>query len=112
MPKRIPIAAAKRIADEFECSQVIVLAFDAQGATHVVTYGRTRKDCEQAAEGGNNMKRVMGWPESLCNAKPARARSAPEMAVETVTMECGCKYRNDGLPQHSLLCVFNPDHRL
>jgi hypothetical protein len=72
MPKRIPIAAAKRIADEHGCSQVIVLAFDTEGRTHVVTYGRTLKDCEQAAAGGNKMKQVMGWPEELCQAKPAR----------------------------------------
>lgn len=75
MTKRIPIRAAKTIADEFSQDQVVVLTFDrATGMTHVVTYGKTLEDCKQAAEGGNRMKRLMGWPEELCNAKPARAR--------------------------------------
>jgi hypothetical protein len=73
MPKRIPIAVAKRIAEEQGCSQVIVLAFDGE-LTHVVTYGKTLMDCAQAAEGGNRMKRVMGWPENLCNDKPSRVK--------------------------------------
>jgi hypothetical protein len=74
MPKRIPIAEAKRVAEAHGCRQVIMLAFDDEGRTHVVTYGRTLADCEQAAEGGNRMKRVMGWPEELCQDKPARVR--------------------------------------
>jgi hypothetical protein len=74
MPKRIPISAAKRVATEQGCSQVILLAFDTEGRTHVVTYGRTLKDCAQAAEGGNKLKRVLGWPEEMCHASPARVR--------------------------------------
>lgn len=73
MPKRIPITAAKNIATQYGCSQVIVLAFDSEGRTHVITYGKTLVDCAQAAEGGNRMKRVMGWPEEMCKAKPTRA---------------------------------------
>lgn len=80
MPKRIPITIAKRFAEQFSCSQVIILAFDTGGRTHVITYGKTTKDCEQAAEGGNRMKRVMGWPEELCKAKPARLRQKEAQA--------------------------------
>jgi hypothetical protein len=72
-PVRIPITVAQRIAKEFACSQVIVLAFHpGSGQTHVVTYGRSQIDCEQAAAGGNRMKEVMGWPPDQCQAKPAR----------------------------------------
>lgn len=74
--KSVPIAAAKRIADEFGKDQVIVLSWSrADGKTWVTTYGRTLDDCAQASEGGNRMKRVMGWPEDLCKAQPARAKS-------------------------------------
>ncbi len=72
MPKRIPIAAAKRFAEEHGLQQVIVLAWDGE-RTHCVTYGKTAKDCEQAADGGNKLKRALGWSEELCNTKPARA---------------------------------------
>lgn len=73
MPKRIPITAAKDVAEKFDCSQVIILAWDGE-LTHVVTYGKTLLDCEQAAEGGNRVKRFLGWPEDKCQDKPARAR--------------------------------------
>ena len=72
--KYIPITAAKRIADDYGQSQVIVVTFDKQtGLTHVVTYGGTLEECKQAAAGGNVVKKALGWPESLCVAKPARA---------------------------------------
>lgn len=73
--KRIPIAAAKHIADEFGKDQVIVVTWDkTTGTTWVTTYGKTVDECTQAAEGGNRVKRALGWPESLCSAKPARAK--------------------------------------
>ena len=71
----IPIRAARRIAEEFGKDQVIILTWDgAHGRTHVTTYGRTVGACAQAAEGGNRLKRALGWPEELCRAEPARAR--------------------------------------
>ena len=77
MPKRIPIAAAKRFAQEHGLTQVIIGAWDGK-LTHVVTYGKTLTDCEQAAKGGNLFKRAMGWPEDMCNDVPARAHPTPE----------------------------------
>ena len=71
MPKRIPILAASDIAKAHDCRQVIVLAWDGK-RTHVVTYGKTVEDCQQAADGGNRVKRALGWPESLCNEEPSR----------------------------------------
>lgn len=71
--KRIPIRVAKDISQEFDQDEVIVVTWDSKtGTTHVVTYGKTKLDCEAAAEGGNRVKRALGWPEKLCNAKPAR----------------------------------------
>jgi hypothetical protein len=72
MPKRIPIAAARRFAQEHNLRQVIVLAWDGE-LTHVVTYGKTLEDCDQAAAGGNKLKAALGWPESL-RAEPSRVR--------------------------------------
>lgn len=73
--KRIPIATAKRIAKEFEKDQVIILTLDKQHELQsVTTYGKTYEDCVNAAEGGNRIKRALGWPEKLCKAKPARQK--------------------------------------
>jgi len=84
--KRIPIQAAKDIATKYGQSQVIIVTWDgATGNTHVVTYGATVADREQAAKGGNLVKRTLGWPESLCNAIPARSAlsTAPLPVVQS-----------------------------
>lgn len=70
---RIPIAAARRIAEHYGQQQVILVTWDG-AKTHVVTYGTTLEACEQAAAGGNRVKRALGWPKELCHAKPARQR--------------------------------------
>jgi len=72
--RRIPIEAAKDIADKYGQNQVVIVTFDkSTGLTHVVTYGKSVEECAEAAQGGNFVKRALGWPESLCNAKPKRA---------------------------------------
>jgi hypothetical protein len=73
MTKRLPIAAAARLAAAYGLRQVIVIGLNADDDTaHVTTYGTSPEDCRLAAESGNNLKRHMGWPEELCSAVPAR----------------------------------------
>jgi len=72
---KIPVSAAQAIADEYGQNQVIIVTFDkSTGLTHVVTYGKTKDECSQAAKGGNFVKRALGWPESLCDAKPEKVQ--------------------------------------
>lgn len=74
MAKRIPINWGKKIAEELGYTQVIIHGYDGEtGEQCVTTYGKTISDCENAAEGGNAIKRLLGWPEELCNAKPKRS---------------------------------------
>lgn len=82
MNKRIPIRVVKAVAREFKLDQVIMVAYERdvkKGAqmTHVVTYGKSRADCLQAAQGGNVVKKALGWPEDLCDTLPARAKKRP-----------------------------------
>jgi hypothetical protein len=73
--KDIPISAAKRIATVYNKNQVIIVAWDEiHKRTHVTTFGKTLKDCEQAAIGGNFVKKALGWPDSFCHAIPARMK--------------------------------------
>lgn len=72
MPAKIPITAAKRVAIEHACRQVIIMAWDGE-RTHCVTYGNTVADCDQAAQGGNRIKAALGWPETLM-AEPSRVK--------------------------------------
>lgn len=80
MPKRIPILAASDIAKAHGCRQVIVVAWDGE-RTHVVTYGVTEEDCDQAAMGGNRVKTALGWPESL-QADPSRVKKLKNKIAE------------------------------
>lgn len=72
---KVPIQAARDLAEEFDKDQVIVVTWDkAHGMMHVTTYGRSVEDCEQAAQGGNLIKRSLGFPEELCSARPERLK--------------------------------------
>lgn len=39
---------------------------------HITTYGKTKFQCIDAANAGNFLKKALGWPEKLCNAKLSR----------------------------------------
>jgi hypothetical protein len=60
--KPIPIAAAKRIAENYDYDQVIIIARKVGEGEHVTTYGRDRANCDVAAHIGDFLKfKVMGW---------------------------------------------------
>lgn len=49
MTKRIPISAAENIVSKYNLRQVLLIGYDGE-RVHVVTYGKTKKECEQAAK--------------------------------------------------------------
>ncbi len=64
--KRIPIAAAQRVAEQYDYDQVVIIARKVGdgGGEHVTTYGRDKANCEVAAHIGDFIKhKIMGWPE-------------------------------------------------
>lgn len=74
--KKIPIADAKNVGEKHGYSQVIIVAWDKEtGIESVTTWGKTLSDCDQAAVGGNFVKKALGWPNELTQAKPARVRA-------------------------------------
>lgn len=65
--KPVPVSAASRIAKAYAKDQVIVVTWDgAHGKEHVTTYGRNVWQCQQAALGGDKIKRALGWPPDQC----------------------------------------------
>ena len=80
--KRIPTTEAKRLAKLYAQNQVIIVTWDKiYNRQHVVTYGLSVADCEQAALGGNFVKKALGWPDEQCHAEPARMRRKKERGV-------------------------------
>ena len=66
MMKRIPIAAAQRISEQYGYDQVIIIArkVGEGGGEHVTTYGRDKANCAVAARIGEFIThKIMGWPE-------------------------------------------------
>ncbi len=62
--KRIPIAAAKRVAEQYDYDQVIIVARKVGdgGGEHVTTYGRDVPNCRVAARIGDFIKhKIMVW---------------------------------------------------
>src|ERR1017187_5291804 len=68
--KRIPIKAAKEIAEKYGYDQVVIIARKVgedpePHGEHVTTYGRTKEHCAVAAQIGNFLTtKVMGWIET------------------------------------------------
>ncbi len=60
--RRIPITAARKIAEQYGMDQVILLAWTERDArTHFVSYGKDRENCRMAAEGIKNIRRFLGF---------------------------------------------------
>lgn len=64
--KRIPIAAARRIAEDYGYDQVVIYgrrvgADPAPNGEHLTTYGVTKEHCSVAARIAETLKRFMGW---------------------------------------------------
>ena len=64
--KRIPIRAARQIAEEFGYDQVVIYARKVGAAPdphgeHLTTYGVNREHCAVAAKMADVLKRFMGW---------------------------------------------------
>lgn len=81
--KRIPIADAKRIGETHGYSQVIIIAWDREtGVESVCTWGKSITDCEQAANGGNWVKKAMGLADDYCHDKPARIKRKEKLKIQ------------------------------
>ena len=66
----IPIKEIKRIREELNFTHIVIFGVDANNKQYVATHGLTAKNAKEAAEAGNKLKSVLGWPEALCNDKP------------------------------------------
>jgi len=75
----VPIEAAKRIAEDYDKEQVIIIAYDAKcHLMHCTTYGKSLRDSAIAAAGGAQLKEWLGFPEEYCKVLPDRVLEAVE----------------------------------
>jgi len=90
--KKIPISAAKEIGLKYDKDQVILVTFNKTfGDTWVTTWGKNLNDCKMAAEGGNFVKKALGWPNELTQAKPARQKRDESKLRQEILKELSLK---------------------
>jgi hypothetical protein len=79
--KRIPIKTAKEIGKYYGYTQVIIHAYDGQsGIQHITTWGESMEDCDNAALGGNEIKKLLKWEDS--DAVPNRVKKLQDEILE------------------------------
>lgn len=98
----IPVDAARRIAEDYAQDQVVICAFEnATGLVHVVTYGKRIEDAENAAKGGDFVKKALGWPDRLCNSTPPRVQALADALKDAVKLIEGWhNMRESRLPEY------------
>ncbi len=75
-PERIPPEKLEEFARALGLRQAILVGWAPDGVTHVVTWGDSLVDSAQAAQGGNVVKRALGFPECLCCELSPRVAAA------------------------------------
>lgn len=110
-PKQITITTAKQIAALGYDEVIIVGANYETGIQHVTTYGKSLQSCENAAKGGNAIKRLLGWPAEKCNDKPARQKRKEALKWsdnDMVRFAAECYHsKDDNVAYSDLLKTFN-----
>ncbi|MDR1695602.1 MAG: hypothetical protein LBR69_03085 [Endomicrobium sp.] len=74
MPKKdIKIDAAQEVSEKSGYPIIVIYGYDPKdGMQHVTTFGKSKQDCLDACKCGNWLKKQLGWPPKMCNAKPKR----------------------------------------
>ena len=70
----ITIAQAKKIREELGLSHLVIFGITPDGYYHVATHGETRRNAEEAAKAGNNLKTALGFPQEKCQSKPVERK--------------------------------------
>ena len=66
----IPIEKAKAILEELGATHLVILAADASGDC-VATHGDSERHSLASANTGNELKKLLGFPESMTHSQPA-----------------------------------------
>lgn len=64
--KKVPIKAAREFAQQYGYTEIIIFTRDSEtGIQSVCTWGKTLSECENAAEGGNAIKKLLGLKKCM-----------------------------------------------
>ena len=66
----IDVKAVKQIREQLNLTHIMILGIDYDGEQCVATHGKSVADAKEAAELGNELKKLLEWPDKLCHSKP------------------------------------------
>ncbi|WP_299576644.1 hypothetical protein [uncultured Sunxiuqinia sp.] len=70
--ENIPINKVKQIREEFGLTHIVIFGMIEGENNFVATHGKTAIQAKEAAQYGNNLKGILGWPLQLCRAEPLK----------------------------------------
>lgn len=97
-PEYLPpsIEDAKELAEKCGVNQVVIYTFREGTGQHVSTYGTPMRHSLAAAEAGNYVKRVAGWPAPLTQALPQSLIEVFSSLDETIATEVAARRLHKG----------------
>jgi hypothetical protein len=78
----ISVEVAKQIREQIGASHLILFVRAADGSENISTHGDTEQQAHEAADFGNKLKKLLRWPEELCQSTP---QQRAEWQRKTVT---------------------------
>lgn len=102
---KIKISEAKKIREQFNFSHLVIFGIDKDNRQHVATHGDSKIEADEAAKLGNDLKRLLNWPDHLCKSKP----------LERICENCSFWQRKKHDPGYPIpenwtgKCMFNPE---
>lgn len=63
--KKISISELKYLSRRYNLSHIILFCTENHETNHIVTYGRSVENSDQATDAGNRLKDILKWPKSL-----------------------------------------------
>ena len=71
--KELKISDAKLISESSGFDEIVIFGYNSiSDKQMIVTYGRTKTQCVDAASSGNYIKKCLGWDTSKCNTYPSK----------------------------------------
>jgi len=102
---KIKISEAKKIREQFEFTHLVIFGIGKDNRQHVATHGDTQAHAKEAAKLGDELKKLLNWPDHLCNSKP----------LERICENCSFFQRGYHRPGDVIQsnmhgkCMFNPE---
>lgn len=66
----ISIKETKKIREQLGLTHLVIFGIDDGNTYHVATHGKTEKHARESAKAGNHLKKILKFPDHLCDDLP------------------------------------------